>query len=361
LLQDSRRPTNPANMYGSQVVFVLCLCLSCVASSSSDENFCGFVSSRGLLLSCDVHPKSLESNVSMLSFVQIQNYLRRNKSASNVTRKISEGAQRYLAEIRQKGDGVTVYVTTTALPDFVEQVLPRITTKFKLITGDADRGPIQTLGSEAFEALAGNANLIKWFGQNAVNDEERNSKFIQLPIGMDYHTLKDKSTMWGPQATPLEQENLLNSTRKNSPAFETRNEKPFYSGHETSQMRSKAVHDVSATGIAEVQESYCDRGTFWTKVGSHRFIVSPPGNGVDCHRTWETIAMGSIPIVSDKLHSLYEKNGLNVVSLTDEQWGQLAGADVQNKMQSAADHYQKELPEAIYLKYWTDKIHNSNY
>jgi len=29
----------------------------------------------------------------------------------------------------------------------------------------------------------------------------------------------------------------------------------------------------------------------------HRFVVSPPGNGVDCHRTWESLYLGSIPIV----------------------------------------------------------------
>ena len=30
---------------------------------------------------------------------------------------------------------------------------------------------------------------------------------------------------------------------------------------------------------------------------THRFVVSPPGNGVDCHRTWESLYLGSIPIV----------------------------------------------------------------
>ena len=26
-------------------------------------------------------------------------------------------------------------------------------------------------------------------------------------------------------------------------------------------------------------------------------MMSPPGNGVDCHRTWEAIALGAVPVV----------------------------------------------------------------
>lgn len=32
-------------------------------------------------------------------------------------------------------------------------------------------------------------------------------------------------------------------------------------------------------------------------IASHRFVVSPPGLGVDCVRTWEALLLGSIPIV----------------------------------------------------------------
>ena len=33
--------------------------------------------------------------------------------------------------------------------------------------------------------------------------------------------------------------------------------------------------------------------------GTHRFVLSPPGHGLDCHRTWEAILLGAIPIVVD--------------------------------------------------------------
>lgn len=38
-----------------------------------------------------------------------------------------------------------------------------------------------------------------------------------------------------------------------------------------------------------------------------RFVISPPGNGMDCYRTWEALACGAIPIVKKSfLAPLYE-------------------------------------------------------
>ena len=31
-------------------------------------------------------------------------------------------------------------------------------------------------------------------------------------------------------------------------------------------------------------------------LGQHRFVLSPRGNGLDAHRTWEALMVGTIPI-----------------------------------------------------------------
>jgi hypothetical protein len=49
-------------------------------------------------------------------------------------------------------------------------------------------------------------------------------------------------------------------------------------------------------------------------MASHRFVVSPPGNGIDCHRTWESLYLGSIPIVkASACMKAFAKVGLMVV------------------------------------------------
>jgi hypothetical protein len=39
------------------------------------------------------------------------------------------------------------------------------------------------------------------------------------------------------------------------------------------------------------------RRQFLRDIRNHTFVVCPRGNGVDTHRLWETLYMGSIPIV----------------------------------------------------------------
>jgi hypothetical protein len=37
--------------------------------------------------------------------------------------------------------------------------------------------------------------------------------------------------------------------------------------------------------------------SFYSNLASHRFVLAPEGNGVDCYRTWESLYLGAIPIV----------------------------------------------------------------
>ena len=34
-----------------------------------------------------------------------------------------------------------------------------------------------------------------------------------------------------------------------------------------------------------------------SELSSYKFALSPEGNGIDCHRTWECLYLGVIPIV----------------------------------------------------------------
>ena len=54
---------------------------------------------------------------------------------------------------------------------------------------------------------------------------------------------------------------------------------------------------------------------FLHEMGRHRFVLSPRGNGLDAHRTWETMLVGAIPIVRHSpLHPLYDRLPVLVVA-----------------------------------------------
>ena len=39
-----------------------------------------------------------------------------------------------------------------------------------------------------------------------------------------------------------------------------------------------------------------DQELYWRELSSSKFCISPPGNGIDCHRIWECIYLNTIPI-----------------------------------------------------------------
>ena len=83
------------------------------------------------------------------------------------------------------------------------------------------------------------------------------------------------------------------------------------------------------------------------------FVISPHGNGLDCHRTWEALSLGCIPIVkSSGIDSLYD--GLPVLIVN--KW-----SDINEELLKTTileNRFSLECQEKILLSYWKDKINS---
>lgn len=54
------------------------------------------------------------------------------------------------------------------------------------------------------------------------------------------------------------------------------------------------------------EPSKAPREVCWDHMTQMQFCASPHGNGLDCHRTWEALCLGCVPIVkSSPLDDLY--------------------------------------------------------
>lgn len=81
------------------------------------------------------------------------------------------------------------------------------------------------------------------------------------------------------------------------------------------------------------------------------FVISPPGNGLDCHRTWEALYLKCYPIVlSTTLDPLYE--GLPVVVVNS--WEEVTEEFLQKKKEEF-DHREWAF-ERAYIPYWFEKV-----
>jgi hypothetical protein len=79
-------------------------------------------------------------------------------------------------------------------------------------------------------------------------------------------------------------------------------EKPFFKDHTNMREEVLALCETCFTLTSPV-----DFEDYLIELKKYKFCLSPPGRGIDTHRTWESLMVGTIPIViSTAMDSLYD-------------------------------------------------------
>ena len=77
--------------------------------------------------------------------------------------------------------------------------------------------------------------------------------------------------------------------------------------HPTRRRLFEQFKDVPWITVGSAEPTMEGRRRFLRDIRNHAFVLCPRGNGVDTHRLWETLYMGSIPIVHrDVVHRGWE-------------------------------------------------------
>ena len=84
--------------------------------------------------------------------------------------------------------------------------------------------------------------------------------------------------------------------------------------------RSKAIEFSKSNSEVLQTPSFTSPKKYREMVSNSAFVLSPPGNGADCHRTWEAIYLGAIPIV---LKKYWPFSHLNLPVLVVEDWSDI--------------------------------------
>jgi hypothetical protein len=249
---------------------------------------------------------------------------------------------------------VSIYVCCDAFQLFIQAYAPHINVPYVVVCGDGDltmfREAVPTHPNQ-FVMFMLNPNMRGLFSQNmdiedcrgflkdkitklwnagaavfkAGNNaqttldaaiETAQHKLTQIPIGMDYHTIRanpnhpwvshsgsssSSSSIEGGMTTPVEQERILVENIRGAGM------KPFYQRKlriysnvmlcpDRFNDRISAVTTIPAEIISQ-QNGFIPRTQTWRNMLEYAFVLSPFGNGMDCHRTWEALLCGCIPIV----------------------------------------------------------------
>ncbi len=239
------------------------------------ENDCYYVCSRGLIKSCHAYSNIFQSDINIFTNCEI------------------------------KPTDRIIYVCNRAMKHFMTETFDKITREcdksFVLVSGDSDATMYdEILSHDEFNKLINHPKLIHWFCQNYNNNQH--PKITSMPIGLDYHTMMQRDIFWGPRAMPVDQEKVIFDIKKyNYKNFYDREIKCYANFHFSMNAkygydRRDALKNIDKS-LVYYESTQTNRKSTWETQSKYAFVISPLGNGLDCHRTWEALALGCIPIV----------------------------------------------------------------
>ena len=244
------------------------------------------------------------------------------------------------------------YVKTELINDFT---VP--SNKFILVSGTSDATVPDDINKDKFNSIIKSPLLIHWFAQNLSDHTYKN--LTPVPIGLDYHTLKNgEMNSWGKKQTPLKQEEELINIKNSSKPFHIREQKlycNFYNsirGRYGEKERREALNTIS-NNLLIIEKDNLLRNDTWKNMCKYSFVLSPPGNGLDCHRTWEALVLGCIPVFKTyQLDPLYKDLPVLIVKDYSDITPKLLN-DTIEKFKT-----KKFSMDQLTLKYWMDLIKN---
>jgi hypothetical protein len=200
------------------------------------------------------------------------------------------------------------YVCSDSLEDFYQNYIHLIKKDFIIITGDSDR--IISEDIEVVKKIIKNNNFKIWFSQNLLKE----NKFLKrIPIGLDFISgFHDTHIMNFHQkkkfVEPNLHEKLMINIINNSMDISKRQDLIYCNYHFTLERgdRKDCYYntDKNLCYFLPNRVDFLENYKLQTKF---KFVMSPSGAGLDCHRTWESLVLGNIPIVkSSPIDDIYE-------------------------------------------------------
>lgn len=132
-------------------------------------------------------------------------------------------------------------------------------------------------------------NVIKWYAQNV---NTYNPKVSSLPIGLE-------NDMWGMHhwKPPLHKLSVIEQKMGEEKDYRNMlymNFNPATAPHNRNHVWEMFKDKPWVT--AHRGSNFSEFDNYITNVRHHKFVLCPEGNGMDTHRTWETLYLGNIPI-----------------------------------------------------------------
>lgn len=184
----------------------------------------------------------------------------------------------------------------------------------------------------------------KWFANNV---DFPHPKLVSVPLGLpnelDFPTYGNTRTLYKVAQEPKVVKNLAYMNFKIETCPHERH--PVFNKFFSEDWVSVGTVDFSNEG----HEKYL------RDIRSHKFCICPRGNGVDCHRIWECLYLGTIPICINNV-ALDQFKNLPILFI--DSWDQVTS----EFLETVYDEFSKHEWDVrqLHMSYWKDQITRIN-
>lgn len=238
---------------------------------------------------------------------------------------------------RKVNEAQTIYLEADYIEKFFREDHPFITHPYIIVTGNTGYAADNPIPGP-FYAYLDDEKIIGWFTKNV---DRAHPKLYPLPIGL-------ANQYWPHGNISIFAKCIQNKNRFNRSKLLYMN---FSTG--TCPTERNLVYSLFSNKKFCTVSSQKPLQSYLEELAQHKFALSPRGNGLDCHRTWEALLMGCYPIVrSSTLDQLFEDLPVLIVG----EWQEVTEEFLNNKyIEMSLKVYNLE---KIYAQYWLDQIRN---
>lgn len=253
----------------------------------------------------------------------INNYISNNKYIGDRDQLI----EKQIKEINER-EPSSIFVYGHDTPEFLKNI-EKIKKPFKLITHNSDLGIFEHYRPYITD------KIIQWYGQN---NYIKHDKVFSLPIGI-------ARKRWPHGNLDVLKSIMAKNNEKTNLVY-----KNFDIG--TNVHERTNVHIITQNnGI--LMSNKVNIESYWERISKSIFIVSPKGNGVDCHRIWESLYLKSIPIV-EKHQSLIQFKDLPILFI--DSWNTVTSDFLRKNIDIFNNTNYENSLNMLKLSYWKDRI-----
>jgi len=205
---------------------------------------------------------------------------------------------------------MTIYVGRDNLSSFIRAIGRTAVHRFVLLTDSND----EPLTIELQDQLVSLRGLAACFATN-LHSPRHPEVFHPIPLGIFGRDI--------PPDVLQQREDSIRAVQTSAKAWHQRDPRllitPMSSSSQYSSMRRRCVELLSREEfrhLVRVADRFMNRQDYFKLLSEHRSVLSPPGLGHDCWRTWEALTVGSVPLVlkdTDFDQRIFKDNGVQII------------------------------------------------